>query len=110
MRHNEVRDFTAGLLCEVSYDVEIEPKLQPLAVEELAPSANRDSELASTSRHEVSGEDGSNAHSLTSGFLMHAHVGIEQPRWPRSIDVTRQLSGANMNNVCVRWKCPRSCR
>ena len=44
MRHNEVRDFTAGLLREVSYDVEIEPKLQPLAGEELAPSANRDSE------------------------------------------------------------------
>ena len=44
MRHNEVRDFTAGLLREVGYDVEIEPKLQPLAGEELAPSANRDSE------------------------------------------------------------------
>ena len=44
VRHNEVRDFTDGLLREVSYDVEIEPKLQPLAGEKLAPSANRDSE------------------------------------------------------------------
>lgn len=30
LRHNEVRDLTAGLLTEVSHDVETEPELQPL--------------------------------------------------------------------------------
>ena len=30
IRHNEVRDLTAGLLSEVCYDVGIEPALQPL--------------------------------------------------------------------------------
>ena len=43
VRHNEVRDFTAGLLHEVCNDIEVEPTLQPLIVEQLALSmANRD--------------------------------------------------------------------
>ena len=43
VRHNEVRDFTAGLLREVCNDVEVEPTLQPLSGEQLALStANRD--------------------------------------------------------------------
>ena len=33
MRHNEVRDTFASVMNEVCYDVEIEPKLQPLEVE-----------------------------------------------------------------------------
>ena len=44
-RHNEIRDFTAGLLQEVCNDVEIEPKLQPLSGEQLErASGNRDPE------------------------------------------------------------------
>ena len=47
VRHNEVRDFTAGLLRKVTYDVEIEPKLKPLTGEDLAPSAKHDAALSS---------------------------------------------------------------
>ena len=45
VRHNEIRDLTAGLLKEVCNDVEIEPRLQPLSNEELTlATANRDPE------------------------------------------------------------------
>ena len=40
VRHNEVRDLTAGLLREVCHDIEIEPRLQPLTGEQLRPSVN----------------------------------------------------------------------
>jgi len=33
--HNELRDFTASLLCEVCPDVKTEPDLQPLTGENL---------------------------------------------------------------------------
>ena len=33
MRHNEIRDLTAELLHEVCYDVETEPKLNPVTGE-----------------------------------------------------------------------------
>ncbi len=45
VRHNEVRDFTAGLLREICHDVEIEPTLQPLTGEQLVlATANRNIE------------------------------------------------------------------
>ena len=36
LRHNEIRDITAGLLTEVCSNVEIEPSLQPLSGERFA--------------------------------------------------------------------------
>ena len=39
IRHNEVRDFEAGLLSKVCVDVEIEPSLTPVEGEQLHPSA-----------------------------------------------------------------------
>ena len=43
LRHNEVRDFTAGLLREVCHDVTTEPPLQPLTGEAfIASSVKRD--------------------------------------------------------------------
>jgi len=43
LRHNELRDLTAGLLREVCYDVSTEPPLQPLTGEAFAArSVNRD--------------------------------------------------------------------
>ena len=42
IRHNELRDLTAGWLQEVCHDVAIEPPLQPLTGESITPaSANR---------------------------------------------------------------------
>ena len=39
-RHNQVRDFTANLLREVSTNVTVEPELQPLSGEQLGRTAN----------------------------------------------------------------------
>ena len=42
MRHNDLRDITAGLLSMVCLDVATEPPLQPLTGEVITPkSANR---------------------------------------------------------------------
>ena len=40
MRHNQLRDTTADLLREVSNDVSVEPRLQPLTGEYFPPSTN----------------------------------------------------------------------
>jgi len=37
IRHNELRDLTAGLLQEVCHDVQVEPPLLPLNGETISP-------------------------------------------------------------------------
>ena len=40
-RHNEIRNLQAELLDMVSYDMQVEPALQPITGEELARETNR---------------------------------------------------------------------
>ena len=44
LRHNETRDLLAGMFAEVSSDVCVEPRLQPLSGESLPASAKKDDE------------------------------------------------------------------
>ena len=43
-RHDNIRDIVGELLNEVSYDVKIEPPLQPLSGEDLSPQTNKEDE------------------------------------------------------------------
>ena len=104
IRHNELRDVTARLLKRVSYQVAVEPHLQPLSGEQLRyRSAIADDQARLLVAF---GKGGSNAPILMSGFLT-----LMRPRTVPThlLPATPTMRGKNavpMSSASGKWNTP----
>ena len=95
-RHNQVRDFTAGLFQEVCTHVVIEPELQPLTREQLGRSANTEDTARLDIRASSFWGNSQDAFLMLGSFTLLRPVTATEVKHPSIMS----MNGRNGQRVC----------